>query len=72
MVTQLSPTVLILKRRGFEKSDIQALRKAYKAIYRQSLTVDEALVELEALKADSDSVNLLIESIQQSTRGIIR
>jgi len=61
-----------LKRRGFEKSDIQALRKAYKAIYRQSLTVDEALVELEALKADSDSVNLLIESIQQSTRGIIR
>lgn len=61
-----------LKRRGFEKSDIQALRKAYKAIYRQSLTVDEALAELEALKADSDSVNLLIESIQQSTRGIIR
>lgn len=61
-----------LKRRGFEKSDIQALRKAYKAIYRQSLTVDEALVELETLKADSDSVNLLIESIQQSTRGIIR
>jgi len=61
-----------LKRRGFEKSDIQALRKGYKAIYRQSLTVDEALVELEALTADSDSVNLLIESIQQSTRGIIR
>lgn len=61
-----------LKRRGFEKSDIQALRKAYKAIYRQSLTVDEALVELNALKSDSDSVNLLIESIQQSTRGIIR
>lgn len=61
-----------LKRRGFEKSDIQVLRKAYKAIYRQSLTVDEALLELEALKADSDSVNMLIDSIKESTRGIIR
>ncbi len=61
-----------LKRRGFEKADIQVLRKAYKAIYRQSLTVDEALVELDALKADSAAVELLVDSINASTRGIIR
>lgn len=61
-----------LKRRGFEKSDIQVLRKAYKSIYRKGLTLDEALLELNALKDESSGVHLLIESIEQSTRGIIR
>lgn len=61
-----------LKRRGFEKSDIQALRKAYKVIYRQGLTVEEALTELAPLEQDSSAVSLLIETVKQSTRGIIR
>ncbi len=61
-----------LKRRGFEKADIQVLRKAYKAIYRQGLTVTEALVELDELKSQSTAVQLLIDSLNDSTRGIIR
>jgi len=61
-----------LKRRGFVKTDIQVLRKAYKAIYRQGLTVNEALDELDALKAQSSAVQLLIDSLNASTRGIIR
>jgi UDP-N-acetylglucosamine acyltransferase len=61
-----------LKRRGFEKSDIRVLRNAYKSIYRKGLTLDEALMEVKAMKEDSSSVDLLIESIEQSTRGIIR
>ena len=61
-----------LKRRGFEKSDIQTLRKAYKSVYRKGLTLDEALLEIKPLVSESTSVELLIESIEQSTRGIIR
>lgn len=61
-----------LKRRGFEKSSIQLLRKAYKALYRQNLTLDEALIEIKELAKQDDSVQVLLDSLEQSTRGIIR
>jgi UDP-N-acetylglucosamine acyltransferase len=61
-----------LKRRGFSADDIRALRNAYKFVYRKSLTLEEALVELSSLVSDSSSVTALIESLQLSTRGIIR
>lgn len=61
-----------LKRRGFEKSDIKVLRQAYKVIYRQGLTVEEALVELDALESECSAVKELINSLKSSTRGIIR
>lgn len=61
-----------LKRRGFTADDISALRAAYKMVYRKGLTLSEALLELDTLVSKSKSVELLIESINQSTRGIIR
>lgn len=61
-----------LKRRGFEKSDIRVLRSAYKSIYRKSLTLEEAMVEVKALEVESHTVKLLVDSIESSTRGIIR
>lgn len=61
-----------LKRRGFEKADIRVLRNAYKSIYRKGLTLDEALMELKAMTSESSAVQLLIDSLEQSTRGIIR
>lgn len=61
-----------LKRRGFDKDDIRNLRKAYKFIYRQGLTVEEALLELKPLANETHSVHLLIDSLNASTRGIIR
>ncbi len=61
-----------LKRRGFSKDSILRLRKAYKVLYRQSLTLAEALEELETLAADNDAVALLTDSLKAATRGIIR
>lgn len=61
-----------LKRRGFTSEALQALRRAYKVIYRQGLTVDAALAELQAMAADHPEVHPLIESLQTSTRGIVR
>lgn len=61
-----------LKRRGFEKADIRVLRNAYKSIYRKGLTLDEALMELKSMTSESSAVQLLIDSLEQSTRGIIR
>lgn len=61
-----------LKRRGFEKNDIRVLRNAYKTVYRKGLTLEEARPELLALLKESPAVEAFIESIDQSTRGIIR
>ena len=61
-----------LKRRGFSADSITNIKRAYKTLYRQSLTLDEAKAVLtkEALKAPE--LSLLLEFLNQSTRGIIR
>ena len=61
-----------LRRRGFSKEDIAVLTKAYKTIYRRGLTLDEALVELDTHVADCAPLQLLIDSLKSSERGIVR
>ncbi len=61
-----------LRRRGFSKEDIATITKAYKFIYRRGLTVDEAIVELETLLPACACLLPLLESIKNSTRGIVR
>lgn len=61
-----------LRRRGFSDQDIATLNTAYKLIYRRKLTIAQALAELEPLAKDCQPLNLLIETIQSSTRGIVR
>jgi UDP-N-acetylglucosamine acyltransferase len=61
-----------LKRRGFSSAAINALRRAYKTIYRQGLTVEEALAELRAMTAEHAEVQPLIDALQNSERGIVR
>lgn len=61
-----------LRRRGFSKEDIAVLTKAYKTIYRRGLTLDEALAELNTLVADCAPLQLLIDSLKSSERGIVR
>jgi UDP-N-acetylglucosamine acyltransferase len=61
-----------LRRRGYTKDDISLLTKAYKTIYRRGLTLDEALAELTPLAAESPALQVLINSLNSSTRGIVR
>lgn len=60
-----------LKRRGFDREAIKALTDSYKLIYRQGLTVDQALVTMRKRYA-LDAVERFAASIECSTRGIIR
>lgn len=61
-----------MKRRGFSKETQLAVRRAYKTLYRSSLTVEEA-VEALAEDAQNDAqVKLLVEFVKSSGRGIIR
>lgn len=61
-----------LKRRGFTADAIAAIRRAYKIIYRQNKTVEEALMALAPISAEFPEVQLLVDSLKQSQRGIVR
>ncbi|SFM16538.1 acyl-ACP--UDP-N-acetylglucosamine O-acyltransferase [Marinobacter zhejiangensis] len=61
-----------LKRRGFSKEALLALRRAYKVIYRQGLTTEQAIEALEADFSDVPEVAPLIDSLRGTHRGIIR
>ena len=61
-----------IKRLGHSKESIEALRSAYRSIYRKKLTVEEAIEELKGLRKEYEEVDLFLNSIEKSTRGISR
>ncbi len=61
-----------LKRRGFDNVTIRVLHQTYKIIYKQGLTVEEAIEQLKPLAVKHPEVNHFITFLQQSTRGIVR
>lgn len=64
--------VVGLKRNGFDDETIAALRRAYSIIYRQGYTVQQAIEQLEIMLRDYPQVDLLISSLNNSMRGIVR
>jgi UDP-N-acetylglucosamine acyltransferase len=61
-----------LRRRGFSSEAISQLRRAFKILYRQGLTLDIALQRLETMLRDTPEVKVLIDSLRASERGIVR
>jgi UDP-N-acetylglucosamine acyltransferase len=61
-----------LRRRGFSSEAIGRLRRAFKVMYRQGLTLDLALQRLESMFEKTPEVQVLIDSIRASERGIVR
>jgi UDP-N-acetylglucosamine acyltransferase len=61
-----------LRRRGFSSEAISQLRRAFKILYRQGLTLDAAIQRLELMLSETPEVEVLIESVRASGRGIVR
>ncbi len=61
-----------LKRRGYTSEAILEIRRAYKVLYRQGLTVPEALQELAEKAAQWPEIKAFTDFIQQASRGIVR
>ena len=61
-----------LKRRGFDKEVILHIKRAYKAVYRQGLTVDEAIAKVDGTKHNMPELTIFTDFIRNSSRGIIR
>ena len=60
-----------LKRREFGVEQIVLANRAYKLLYRRGLPLKEAVKEIAAL-GDDEVITILLTSIRNSTRGIIR
>ena len=61
-----------LKRRGFDKESLHAIRNAYKILYRSGKTLEEAKPEIAELAQQHAAVQLFVDFFERSTRGIIR
>jgi UDP-N-acetylglucosamine acyltransferase len=61
-----------LKRRGFSVERIAAIKRAYKTLYRSSLTLEEARATLAEHSMEAPDLNILLDFLAISTRGIIR
>ncbi|MEO6435854.1 MAG: acyl-ACP--UDP-N-acetylglucosamine O-acyltransferase [Tepidisphaeraceae bacterium] len=61
-----------LRRRGFTHEALNSLKRAYRTLYRSSLSLEEAKAELKTQAADCAEVKLLLDFLGASTRGIVR
>ncbi len=61
-----------LKRRGFSADSILQIKRAYKALYRNNLTLEEAKAELASMQKNCNEIALLTDFLTVSTRGIVR
>jgi len=61
-----------LRRRGFTAEDILQIRRAYKTLYREGLSLDEARAKIEAESASAPVLAPLVQFLAVPGRGIVR
>ena len=61
-----------LKRRGYQSAQLQELRRAYRILYRQGKSLEQAVAALAAPAEQSEEVRELREFLLRSKRGIVR
>jgi len=61
-----------LRRRGFTADDIATIKRAYKTLYRNGLSLEAARDALELASRDAPLLAPLVEFISGSARGIVR
>jgi UDP-N-acetylglucosamine acyltransferase len=61
-----------LKRRGFTKNAIDALKKAYRIIFQSKLKTKDALEKVRRELSPSAEIDMLLNFIANSQRGICR
>lgn len=61
-----------LRRRGFDKAQIEALRAAYRILFRSKLKLKDALVRVREEVPQTPEVIHMVNFIEKSRRGICR
>jgi UDP-N-acetylglucosamine acyltransferase len=66
------PNTIGLKRHGFSDASINAIKKAYKILFREKRTMKDAIKKVRDEMSAIQEVNHLIEFIEKNKRGICR
>lgn len=61
-----------LKRRGFSSAAVMAIKRAYKTLYKSGLSLEEAKDVIQAQSEEHPELDLLVEFLARSERGIVR
>lgn len=61
-----------LKRRDFSADQIRNIKNAYRLTFRQGKKLAEAIGEIAELSEDQPELNLFLESLRSSERGLVR
>jgi len=61
-----------LRRRGYSKETIQALKRAYTTLFRSKLKLSDALDTLEADADEFEEVRYFLDFVRASERGVTR
>lgn len=61
-----------MKRKGWSSQTINDLRRAYKIVFRDGLTLEAAYPLLDELAETTPEVQVFVDSLRASTRGITR
>lgn len=61
-----------LKRRGFSSEAVAAIKRAYRALYRADLPLEEARTQIAVLAQTAPELNPLVEFLAVPGRGVIR
>jgi UDP-N-acetylglucosamine acyltransferase len=66
------PNTIGLKRHGFSDATVNAIKKAYKILFREKRTLKDALKKIQDDIPVTDEIRHLIEFIGKNKRGICR
>ena len=61
-----------LKRRGFDADQIRNIKNAYRIVYRQNKKLNAAIEEIAVLAKEQPELDLFLESLRSSDRGMVR
>ena len=61
-----------LKRRGFDVDQIRNIKNAYRIVFRQNKKLEQAIEEIAAMSEGKPELDILLESLRASDRGVVR
>jgi UDP-N-acetylglucosamine acyltransferase len=61
-----------MKRRGFEADTIQQIKRAYKILYKSNLKLNEARERISEMAKETRELDLMVDFLVNTKRGIIR
>ncbi|MBT8763273.1 acyl-ACP--UDP-N-acetylglucosamine O-acyltransferase [Desulfohalobiaceae bacterium Ax17] len=65
------PNTIGLRRAGFSKEQISALKKAYHTLWRSGLTQEQALEKIQAEFGQLDVIQKFVQFVKNSQRGVV-